>query len=130
MEKESLLQNKRVYIAIPKRLYDDKIVSRAIRYLHSLKPLVLDDPRGMFKDNEQWAKSFPNYLEQYDAVVVVTDDCFIGKGTYKELWYFVHKNLPRYQYIERNKYQAISRLTGIHIVNWNNWIDYARTEYE
>src|SRR6266508_1414200 len=93
MEKESLLQNKRVYIAIPKRLYDDKIVSRAIRYLHSLKPFVLDDPRGMFKDNEQWAKSFPNYLEQYDAVVVVTDDCFIGKGTYKELWYFVHKNL-------------------------------------
>src|SRR6266508_3576707 len=111
---ESLLQNKRVYIAIPKRLYDDKIVSRAIRYLHSLKPLVLDDPRGMFENNEQWAKSFPNYLEQYDAVVVVTDDCFIGKGTYKE----------------RNKYQAISHLTGIHIVNWNNWIDYARTEYE
>jgi len=130
MQKESLIHNQRIYIALPKRLYDDEILSRAISFLHSLKPFSIDDPRDMFASNIDWEKAFPNYLKIYDTVVIVTDNGFVGRGVHKEIEYFDRKKKPCYQYVERGKHQNILPVKALRIVNWNNWIDYAMVEYE
>lgn len=129
-KKESLLYHKTVYIAIPKRLFDDAICNRARDYVRSLHPFAVIDPRGMFKSNAEWLDAFPRYLKPCEAVIAVTENGFIGKGTYDEIKYFSDKNLPCYQYVERGKFQNILSISGLHIVDWNNWIDYARIEYE
>lgn len=130
MRKQSLIENKNVYVAIPKRLFDDDIVSRGLRYIHSLRPLSIDDPRGMFASNEEWARAFPDYLKIYNTVVVITDnDGMIGKGVYEEVRYFDRHKLPCFIYVESGEYRAMLPVTGLHIVDHNNWIDYARIEY-
>lgn len=128
MERQSLIYNKVVYVAIPKRLFDDAICERAFTYLRALKPLALIDPREMFDSNEEWLAQFPKYLKPCEVCVVVTDNGFIGKGTYKEIGYFSKCNLPYYLYVEHNKCQGIFPVINIEVMNLNDWTDYAWIE--
>lgn len=131
MEKQSLLYNQVVYVAMPKRLFDDDIAIRALRYIKTLKPLAMIDPRGMFKDNTEWARRFPGYLKPCQICVVVTDNNIIGKGVYEEVKHFDTNGKQCYLYVERDNgnIQTLVTMTGLHVVDWNNWIDYARVEY-
>jgi hypothetical protein len=130
MEQENVLRDKVVYLAIPKRLYNDAIVTRAHQYIKTLKPLAIIDPRGMFTDNAEWMENFPKYLKPVSAVVVITDNRFIGKGVYEEVWYCMRQNVPIYHYVEIIDQQSVRPVTAMNIVNWNNWIDYAQISTE
>lgn len=130
MDKQSLIYNNVVYLAIPKRLYDNDICTRAIKYIKTLRPLATIDPREVFESNEQWLRIYKRYLKPCDSVVVITDNGIVGKGVHTELQYFNERKLSCYAYHERGEFCALLTITGLHVIDWNNWIDYARIEYE
>lgn len=129
--KQSVLHDCNVYVAVPKRLYTDDILARALRYIHSLSPLSIDDPRGMFKNNTEWEANFPKYLQQYNAIVVVTDNGYVGRGVFVEERDFQWRHLPCYVYVEL-ECEGIGSLLPIRsmrIMNPNNWTNYAKVYY-
>lgn len=130
MNKQSNLYNRVVYLAIPKRLFDDDICKRAYRYIKSMQPLATIDPREIFQSNEEWAKNGLRYLKPCDCVVVVTDNGIVGKGVCTELQFFTDHKFPCYAYVERGKEQTLLTVTGVRVINENDWIHYARLEYE
>ena len=77
------LQNKIVYIGVPKRLFDSDLLDNAYRYIQLQTDDVIS-PQGMFASNEQWLKAFPDYLMTCDAMVIVTDNGYVGRGVYLE----------------------------------------------
>lgn len=126
--KQSLLYNKVVYIAIPKRLYVDAIVKRALAHIKTHKPLAVIDPRDVFSSNEEWEKAFPRYLKPCEVCIVVTDNGIVGRGVYREVEYFQGKRLSCFQYVENDGVTSLAEIAGLHIINWNNWIDYAEVQ--
>lgn len=130
--KHSIIHDCNVYVAVPKRLYESEILSRALRYIHSLKPLTIDDPRGMFKDNVEWEAAFPTYLRQYNAIVVVTDNALVGRGVYVEERDFQFRHLPRFAYVELEceGIPSLLPIRSMRIVNPNKWTNYAKVHYD
>lgn len=131
MEKENRLEsvpvyNRIVYLAIPKRLYDNPFIDWVKKRIIELGSRGVADPRNMFKSNEDWRKSFPTYLDAYDCIVVISDNGIIGKGTYEEVTYFQTQGKPVYMFAPAGGDMCILPVKSMHIINWNNWEEYAR----
>ena len=123
------LQNKIVYIGVPKRLFDSDLLDTAYQYIFTQTQDIVD-PRGMFASNEQWLKAFPDYLMTCDAMVIVTDNGYVGRGVYLEWQHFKDTKRPIFLFNERaTKVYQLREVKSLTISDEGDWTYYAIVHY-
>jgi hypothetical protein len=123
------LLDKSVYLAAPKRLLNSDLYSRAAKFIIEQNPIGLLNAHGLFESNGQWFKHYEDYLTACNVMVVVSDNAIVGKGVYTEYHFFKDRDDKIYHYIETGKTKTLIEIKKLHILDADNWIDYAVIKY-
>lgn len=117
-----------VYLAAPKRLYDSHLFAQAYEFLLTRTAGLLD-PRGMYKSNQDWLANYETRLSICDTMIIVSDDCLVGKGVYTEFNYFRDRFCKVYHLFRPQSLIYLMEVKTLKIVDDDDWRDYATICY-